>query len=92
MRIPYLPGLPVAQKKRCPLCGDEDTATHILNGCKLPILKAMVIERHHEACRSVVKKHATCSKGDGHIVIADIGSQEMMRGLATFEPRRQPHH
>ena len=86
MRRPYLPGLPVARTKACPLCSEDDSATHILNACKHPEMKAMHIERHNAAARLILKEILRGAKGN-HYVVADIGSSEKMRGLGAFDNR-----
>ena len=86
MRRPYLPGLPVARNKQCPLCGEEDSATHILNACKCPEMKALYIERHNQAGRLILKDILKGGKGNNKI-FADLGSEEKMRDLGTFDSR-----
>ena len=86
MQRPYLPSLPVARNKNCPLCGEEDSASHILNACKHPEMKALYIERHNAAGRLILKEVLQGAKGH-HQIIADIGSDEKMRGLGAFDNR-----
>ena len=86
MRRPYLPGLPVARNKKCPLCGEEDSTTHILNGCAHPEMKALYIERHNAAGRMMLKERQQGAKGNIK-VMADLGSEEKMRGLGAYSQR-----
>ena len=86
MRRPYLPGLPVARSNRCPCCDQEDSATHILNACGHPEMKALYIERHNAAGRMILKALLTFGWGNSHMV-ADLGSEEKMRGLGAFDTR-----
>lgn len=86
MRRPYLPGLPVARNKKCPLCGGEDSTSHILNGCTHPDMKAFYIERHNAAGRMMLKERQCGAKGNIR-VMADLGSKEKMRGLGAYSQR-----
>ena len=86
MRRPYLPGLPIARTKACPLCGQEDSATHTLNACLHCVLKAMRIERHNGLGRMVFKEACTGAKGN-YYIMADIGCSDKMQGLGTYETR-----
>ncbi|KAJ9525591.1 hypothetical protein QJQ45_003392 [Haematococcus lacustris] len=62
-----------ASDDRCPLCGDADSATHLLSGCSetLPLVQ----ERHNGAGRLIVKAISKGTLG-GYIRFADTGSWE----------------
>ena len=87
MHRPYLPSLPIARTKQCPLCGEEDSATHILNACKHPELKALHIERHNAAGRLILKQILQGAKGNQWNVFADIGGPDKMVGLKVTDFR-----
>ena len=53
--LPYLSGEPIATDTRCPLCGDPDSAGHMLGHCKHKELKARYIARHDKAMRKIIK-------------------------------------
>ncbi|KAJ9527712.1 hypothetical protein QJQ45_000306 [Haematococcus lacustris] len=56
---------------RCPLCGEADSATHLLSGCTRTA--ALVQERHNGAGRLITKAISKGSQG-GCITYTDIGS------------------
>ncbi|KAJ9505970.1 hypothetical protein QJQ45_002733 [Haematococcus lacustris] len=56
---------------RCPLCGEADSATHLLSGCTRTA--ALVQERHNGAGRLITKAISKGSQG-GYITYTDIGS------------------
>ncbi|KAJ9524925.1 hypothetical protein QJQ45_005900 [Haematococcus lacustris] len=62
-----------ATDDRCPLCGEADSATHLLSGCSetLPLVQ----ERHNGAGRLIVKAISKGTLG-GYIRFADTGSWE----------------
>ena len=47
--MPYLSGEPIATDTRWPLCGDADSAGHMLGHCEHKELKAHYIARHDKA-------------------------------------------
>ncbi|KAJ9511013.1 hypothetical protein QJQ45_002805 [Haematococcus lacustris] len=62
-----------AADDRCPLCGEADSATHLLSGCSRT--SALVQERHNGAGRLITKAISKGAQG-GCIRFADIGSHE----------------
>ncbi|KAJ9524897.1 hypothetical protein QJQ45_002964 [Haematococcus lacustris] len=62
-----------ATDDRCPLCGEADSATHLLSGCSetLPLVQ----ERHNGAGRLIVKAISKGTLG-GYISFSDTGSWE----------------
>ncbi|KAJ9533821.1 hypothetical protein QJQ45_026898 [Haematococcus lacustris] len=60
-----------ATDDRCPLCGDADSATHLLSGCSETL--PMVQERHNGAGRLIAKAISKGTLG-GYISFADTGS------------------
>ncbi|KAJ9527894.1 hypothetical protein QJQ45_005531 [Haematococcus lacustris] len=62
-----------AADDRCPLCGEADSATHLLSGCSRTA--GLVQERHNGAGRLIVKAISKGAQG-GCIKFADIGSHE----------------
>ncbi|KAJ9511399.1 hypothetical protein QJQ45_029789 [Haematococcus lacustris] len=62
-----------ATDDRCPLCGEADSATHLLSGCSetLPLVQ----ERHNGAGRLIAKAISKGTLG-GYIRYADTGSWE----------------
>ncbi|KAJ9528899.1 hypothetical protein QJQ45_000456 [Haematococcus lacustris] len=62
-----------AADDRCPLCGEADSATHLLSGCSRTA--ALVQERHNGAGRLITKAISKGAQG-GCIRFADIGSHE----------------
>ncbi|KAJ9529435.1 hypothetical protein QJQ45_013693 [Haematococcus lacustris] len=62
-----------ATDDRCPLCGEADSATHLLSGCSetLPLVQ----ERHNGAGRLITKAISKGTLG-GYISFADTGSWE----------------
>ncbi|KAJ9528973.1 hypothetical protein QJQ45_000548 [Haematococcus lacustris] len=60
-----------AADDRCPLCGEADSATHLLSGCSRTA--ALVQERHNGAGRLIMKAISKGAQG-GCIKFADIGS------------------
>ncbi|KAJ9510841.1 hypothetical protein QJQ45_027743, partial [Haematococcus lacustris] len=62
-----------ATDDRCPICGEADSATHLLSGCSetLPLVQ----ERHNGAGRLIVKAISKGTLG-GYIRFADTGSWE----------------
>ncbi|KAJ9522063.1 hypothetical protein QJQ45_005113 [Haematococcus lacustris] len=62
-----------AADDRCPLCGEADSATHLLSGCSRT--SALVQERHNGTGRLITKAISKGAQG-GCIRFADIGSHE----------------
>ncbi|KAJ9524377.1 hypothetical protein QJQ45_008576 [Haematococcus lacustris] len=62
-----------ATDDRCPLCGNADSATHLLSGCSETL--TMVQERHNGAGRLITKAISKGTLG-GYISFADTGSWE----------------
>ncbi|KAJ9506815.1 hypothetical protein QJQ45_030420 [Haematococcus lacustris] len=62
-----------ATDDRCPLCGEADSATHLLSGCSETL--PMVQERHNGAGRLIAKAISKGTLG-GYIRFADTGSWE----------------
>ncbi|KAJ9514023.1 hypothetical protein QJQ45_021090, partial [Haematococcus lacustris] len=62
-----------AADDRCPLCGEADSATHLLSGCSRTA--GLVQERHNGAGRLIMKAISKGAQG-GCIKFADIGSHE----------------
>ncbi|KAJ9509934.1 hypothetical protein QJQ45_011471 [Haematococcus lacustris] len=62
-----------ATDDRCPLCGEADSATHLLSGCSETL--PMVQERHNGAGRLIAKAISKGTLG-GCISFADTGSWE----------------
>ncbi|KAJ9517101.1 hypothetical protein QJQ45_002614 [Haematococcus lacustris] len=62
-----------ATDDRCPLCGEADSATHLLSGCSATL--PLVQERHNGAGRLIAKAISKGTLG-GCIRFADTGSWE----------------
>ncbi|KAJ9521339.1 hypothetical protein QJQ45_001283 [Haematococcus lacustris] len=62
-----------ATDDRCPLCGEADSATHLLSGCSETL--PMVQERHNGAGRLIAKAISKGTLG-GYISFADTGRWE----------------
>ncbi|KAJ9513244.1 hypothetical protein QJQ45_029495 [Haematococcus lacustris] len=62
-----------AADDRCPLCGEADSATHLLSGCSATL--PLVQERHNGAGRLIAKAISKGTLG-GCIRFADTGSWE----------------
>eukprot|EP00983_Pelagomonas_calceolata_P053973 1143513-Pelagomonas_calceolata.AAC.2 len=62
---------------QCPLCGEPDSALHILSGCKHSTISNMVTERHNNTSRILLKG---VSKGPLGAALAsmDIGSADRL--------------
>jgi len=70
----------------CPLCGHEDSQTHLLLGCAA--MKDHVIARHNEAVRTVVRHVLKGNKGGYSVVALDAadGGELLLQGI----PKRVP--
>jgi ribonuclease HI len=62
---------------RCPLCGQADSAGHILSGCKHDSMSRIVTERHNQAGRLIAAAVDEAGKGGG-LVMTDVGRAELM--------------
>eukprot|EP00983_Pelagomonas_calceolata_P080682 1155246-Pelagomonas_calceolata.AAC.2 len=60
---------------QCPLCGEPDSALHILSGCKHSIMSNMVTDRHNIASRILLKAVSKGPPGAG-LASMDIGSAD----------------
>eukprot|EP00983_Pelagomonas_calceolata_P072754 1151855-Pelagomonas_calceolata.AAC.3 len=49
----------ISTSLQCPLCGEPDSALHILSGCKDSTVSNMVTERHNIASRILFKGGAS---------------------------------
>ena len=84
--MPYLSGEPIAKDTRCPLCGDPDSAGHMLGHCQHKELKALYIARHDKAMRKIIKEVMKGQHGS-HFIIADVGQLEGLRQLGVHSKR-----
>jgi hypothetical protein len=66
----------VPREYACPLCGQQDGAGHTLGGCAHPHMKGLVIERHNNAVRILVKALVQARKlrAEGYLVV-DAGNE-----------------
>eukprot|EP00983_Pelagomonas_calceolata_P083734 1156222-Pelagomonas_calceolata.AAC.4 len=62
---------------QCPLCGELDSAIHILSGCKNSTMSNMVTERHNIASRILLKAISKGPLGAG-IASMDIGRADRL--------------
>eukprot|EP00983_Pelagomonas_calceolata_P068207 1149811-Pelagomonas_calceolata.AAC.1 len=60
----------ISTSLQCPLCGEPDSALHILSGCKRSTISDMVTERHNIA---------------GGILLKGISKDPLGAGLATMD-------
>ena len=88
-RMPYSQRAGVARNMKCPHCGEDDSTGHMLNGCTLPELKAMYIERHNRAGRRIVKE-ITKGKHGANFTMGDVGAYGKVEHLGIRE-NRIPH-
>ena len=84
--MPYLNGEPVAKDTKCLLCGNPDSAGHILGHCQHKELKAHYIARHDMAMRKIIKEVMKGQSGS-HFIIADVGQLEGLRQLGVHSKR-----
>jgi len=73
---------PAALDSKCPLCGGEDSGTHILAGCQHPTIKSLVIRRHNEAVRMLQRTVAGGGLG-GCVTIMDACKATECEQLGT---------
>jgi ribonuclease HI/exonuclease III len=66
----------LAATDACPLCGQHDSAGHILGGCAHPVLKAMHIKRHNIAVQKIFKAIQKHSHWGGYFGIMDACPRE----------------
>ena len=88
--MPYRDGELVAKDTKCPLCGDPDSAGHILGHCQHKELKAHYIARHDMAMRKIIKEVMKGQSGS-HFIITDnyrIGPHPVATGRPS--PTRSP--
>eukprot|EP00983_Pelagomonas_calceolata_P071224 1151125-Pelagomonas_calceolata.AAC.4 len=62
---------------QCPLCGEPDSALHILSGCKHSTMPKMVTERYNIASRINLKANSKGPLGAG-LASMDIGSADCL--------------
>eukprot|EP00983_Pelagomonas_calceolata_P064816 1148297-Pelagomonas_calceolata.AAC.10 len=62
---------------QCPLCGEPDSAHHILSGCKHSTISNMITERHNTASRILLKGVSKGPLGAG-LASMDIGSADRL--------------
>ena len=84
--MPYLSGEPVAKDTKCPLCGEPDSAGHMLGHCQHKELKAHYIARHDKAMRKVIREVMKGHSG-GQYIIAYMGQLEGLRELGVLSKR-----
>ena len=81
-RMPYMPGMRVAMDMKCPLCGRDDSISHLLGGCAHQEFDGAYIERHNEAARLVLGEVLKGHHGNSmRLVCADIGRVEKVQHL-----------
>ena len=67
----------ISTSLQCPLCGELDSALHILSGCKNSTMSGMVTERHNIASRILLKAISRDPLGAG-IASMDTGSADRL--------------
>ena len=72
----------------CPLCGEEDSITHMLSARKHPLMVALYILRHDQAGRKILRAIHAGSRGSAE-THADIGAADKLDSLET-ESKRVP--
>ena len=70
----------------CPLCGEEDSITHILSACKHPLMVALYILRHDQAGRKILRAIHAGSRGSAE-THADIGAADKLDSLEIGSKR-----
>ena len=72
-QVPYFQEGDIPSNSNCPLCGEHDSARHILGRCSYPEMKIMHIHRHDEAARIMIN---AINKGHhgSFFLIADVGN------------------
>jgi hypothetical protein len=65
----------LASSPNCPLCGEPDSAGHLLGGCSHPEAVAMKISRHDSSVKLVQKAIALSPLG-GYYTIMDAGAEK----------------
>ena len=86
MKAPYLPGDAPARDMKCPLCGLDDAAGHILGGCKHKEMSAMYIARHDKAMRKVIQEVIRGEYGN-YYIIADVGTPDGLKEMGVHSKR-----
>eukprot|EP00983_Pelagomonas_calceolata_P048110 1140923-Pelagomonas_calceolata.AAC.1 len=76
---------------QCPLCGELDSALHILSGCKDSTLSNMVTERHNIGSRMLLKAISKIPLGAG-LASMDIGTADRLalQDLQISEQQIEP--
>ena len=70
----------------CPLCGEEDSITHILSACKHALMVALYILRHDQAGRKILRAIHAGSRGSAE-THADIGAADKLDSLEIGSKR-----
>ena len=70
----------------CPLCGEEDSITHILSACKHHLMVALYILRHDQAGRKILRAIHAGSRGSAE-THADIGAADKLDSLEIGSKR-----
>ena len=70
----------------CPLCGEEDSITHMLSACKHPLMVALYILRHVQAGRKILRAIHAGSRGSAE-TRADIGAADKLDSLEIGSKR-----
>lgn len=85
-KMPYFRGGRILDHYRCPLCGRNDSTSHMLGECGDKDMQALYIKRHDEAGRIGIA--AILKGGHGnHLVCADLGCQAKVEHLSIKSNR-----
>ena len=84
--MPYFAGQPPAKDMKCPLCGQPDSAGHMLGHCQHKDMAGSYIARHDEAMRKVIKATLKGQQGNNYI-IADVGRLPELQRLGVHSKR-----
>ena len=85
-RMAYMPELPAAQDRLCPLCHGNDSIEHMLGKCSHPVMKGLIIERHNSAARLILKEFLGGDFG-ALDTYADVGEASKVDGLELLGTR-----
>jgi len=93
MKLPYFAhatnrGTP-PRPGSCPLCGGQDSATHILGECTA--LKHLHIKRHNEIGKRIIH-HVKQGALGSHYMIADVGTEQSLADDYDVHEKLIPRH
>ena len=85
---------PCAQKGapstgKCPLCGGDDSAGHILGECAHECMKPLYVARHDKAAR-ILLRHVRRGAHGARYMLADVGSPDKLAPLGITDKSIPP--